>query len=93
MVACDVRARVFSPPSQADVPLPPEKPSVLRAERVEVVNAQGMVRAWLGAQDDGSVVLAMRDQEEKVRVLLIADATDTGVVVTDTMGHIVWHAP
>ena len=64
-----------------------------RAENIELVDRSRVMRAWLGPLDDGAVVLAMRDQTGTIRVVLIADVTDTGVALSNSQGSVIWQAP
>jgi hypothetical protein len=66
---------------------------VVQTESFELVDQNGVVRAWLGPLEDGAVVLAMRDQTETIRVVLIADAAETTVAVSSNEGGVVWRAP
>jgi hypothetical protein len=66
---------------------------LVRTEQIELVDHRGVMRAWLGPLDDGAVVLAMRDQTGAIRVVLLADATDTSVVLSDGHGRVIWQVP
>ena len=72
---------------------PVESLPIVRAESIELVDRGGVMRAWLGPLDDGAVVFAMRDQTGTIRVVLIADATDANVALSNSQGRVVWQAP
>jgi hypothetical protein len=93
MVPASLRPPASPPVRQAD-----NRPAVgsfpiVRAENFELVDQSGVTRAWLGPLDDGAVVLAMRDQTGAIRVVLIADAADTGVALSNHEGSVIWQAP
>ena len=61
----------------------PAMPQVLRAELIELVDAKGAVRAQLKTEDDGAVVLRLRDRNGQVRVKLAADELGSGLLLAD----------
>jgi hypothetical protein len=61
----------------------PTAPQVLRAELIELVDAKGAVRAQLKTEDDGAVVLRLRDRNGHVRVKLAADELGSGLLLAD----------
>ena len=72
--------------------------SVLRAEAIELVDAQGEVRAQLNVEPDGEAVFRLRDEQGAIRVkvgasedgsglLLLKESTEPGVqILTESSG-------
>jgi hypothetical protein len=56
---------------------------VLRAQLIELVDARGIVRGQLKTEDDGEVVLRLRDQRGNIRVKLGAGDTGSGLLLAD----------
>jgi hypothetical protein len=56
---------------------------VLRAERIELVDATGVVRAEIRTEADGATVLRLRDRDGNIRVKLAADAFGSGLLLAD----------
>ncbi len=61
----------------------PATPRVLQAELIELIDAKGAVRAQLQTEDDGAVVLRLRDRNGNVRVKLAADELGSGLLLAD----------
>lgn len=61
----------------------PANPRVLQAELIELIDAKGAVRAQLQTEDDGAVVLRLRDRNGNVRVKLAADELGSGLLLAD----------
>lgn len=58
-------------------------PRVLQAELIELIDAKGAVRAQLQTEDDGAVILRLRDRNGNVRVKLAADELGSGLLLAD----------
>jgi hypothetical protein len=56
---------------------------VLRAQLIELVDSRGVVRGQLKTEDDGEVVLRLRDQRGNIRVKLGAGDTGSGLLLAD----------
>lgn len=56
-------------------------PSVLRAERIELVDGRGQVRAQLNVEPGGQVVFRLRDSAGAVRAKLGADEKGSGLLL------------
>jgi hypothetical protein len=56
---------------------------VLRAQLIELVDSRGLVRGQLKTEDDGEVVLRLRDQRGNIRVKLGAGDTGSGLLLAD----------
>jgi hypothetical protein len=56
---------------------------VLRARAIELVDDRGIVRAQLGVESGGEVVLRLRDASGSIRVKLGASAEGSGLVLLD----------
>ncbi len=61
---------------------------VLRAEKIEMVDGEGKVRAELAIDADGSAGLFLRDREGRVRGCAIHDDARTGFFALDTAGQV-----
>lgn len=61
----------------------PAAQPVLRAQLIELVDARGQVRAQLKTEDNGDVVLRLRDQAGNIRVKLGANALGSGLLLLD----------
>jgi hypothetical protein len=64
---------------------------VLRAERIELVDAAGAVRAELGTEEGGEVVLRLRDERGNIRVKLGAGALGSGLLLADETADVGVH--
>jgi hypothetical protein len=58
-------------------------PQVIRAQSMEIVDAQGRVRFHLAAQPDGEAVFRMRDRTGTIRVKLSASEEGSGFLLLD----------
>jgi hypothetical protein len=58
-------------------------PAVLRAQMLELVDAEGRVRANLKVEDGGEVVFRLRDAEGTIRVKIGAGKDGSGLVLMD----------
>ena len=58
-------------------------PSVLRAQLIELVDAQGQTRAQFKVEPDGTAVFRMRDQKGNIRVKLGAGEDGSGFLLLD----------
>lgn len=58
----------------------------VRAERIELVDARGAVRATLATDQDGQVSVTLADQEGRRRVALVADRTRAGLYFSTASG-------
>jgi len=65
-----------------------EVPDVLRARAVQMVDAEGRVRAELAIDDDGSAGLFVRDEEGRSRAVLVHDAAQSALYLLDEDGTI-----
>lgn len=61
---------------------------VLRARKIEMIDAEGRVRAELAIDADGSAGLFLRDAEGRVRGCAIHDEAQTGFFALDTQGQV-----
>ena len=80
-------------------------PKVVRAQKFEVVDAEGRVRAMLGLLPDGSPSLELSDEQGKTRAAMgttSPETTHTGateqnvefsLVLFDKQGKVLWQAP
>ena len=59
---------------------------VLRTERIELVNIEGEVRAWMGVGEDGNPGLVLHVRNGVKRVVLAVDGDGCGLHVTDRDG-------
>jgi hypothetical protein len=64
---------------------------VLRAQLIELVDARGVVRGQLRTEDDGDVVLRLRDQRGNIRVKLGANEMGSGLLLADDKGDVGVH--
>jgi hypothetical protein len=60
---------------------------VLRARRIEVVDAAGRMRIGLGVRSDGLPGLTLRDAAGRVRVGLVVLPEGTGLNLSDAAGR------
>ena len=60
----------------------------LAAERFELVDAEGRVRAEMAIDDDGSAGFFVRDAEDRVRACLVHDAAQAAMYLFDEAGTI-----
>lgn len=67
--------------AQHNVAAPQEAPEVIRAHTIELLDAQGAVRAQLNVEESGEVIFRMRDQSGNIRVKLGASADGSGLVL------------
>ena len=58
-------------------------PSVLRAQLIELVDAQGITRAQFKVEPSGEAVFRMRDQKGNIRVKLGAAEDGSGFLLLD----------
>ena len=58
-------------------------PSVLRAQKLELVDRGGVVRASLVTYDDGAVVFRLMDEKGTIRVKLGAGKDGSGLVLAN----------
>jgi hypothetical protein len=56
-------------------------PLVLRAQAIELVDAQGQVRAQLNLESSGEVVFRLRDSKGTIRAKFGADTAGSGLVL------------
>jgi hypothetical protein len=61
----------------------PATPQVLRAELIELVDAKGTMRAQLKTEQDGTVILRLRDEDGQIRVKLAADKRGSSLFLAD----------
>ncbi len=61
----------------------PEVAPVVRAQLIELVDKGGQVRAQLKSEDDGEVVLRLRDPKGQIRVKIGAGAHGSGLLLID----------
>ena len=54
---------------------------VLRAQRIELVDERGQIRAQLQVEPDGEAILRIRDPEGNIRVKLGASQSGSGLVL------------
>jgi hypothetical protein len=59
----------------------PEPIEVLRAQRIELVDERGQIRAQLQVEPDGEAILRIRDPEGNIRVKLSASQSGSGLVL------------
>ena len=62
---------------------PASVPEVLRARAIELVDAEGRVRAQLQVEDTGEVVFRLRDASGTIRVKLGAAEDGSGLLLLD----------
>lgn len=55
--------------------------SVLRAEEIELVDAQGQVRAQLNVESNGEAVFRLRDEQGTIRVKVGASEDGSGLLL------------
>lgn len=67
---------------------PDEVPEALRARRVQMVDADGRVRAELAIDDEGAAGLFVRDVDGRPRSLVIHDAAQSGLFLLDDAGTV-----
>ncbi len=68
-------------PLQSASPEPPH--AVLRAQRIELVDERGVVRARLNTEPDGEVVFRLTDQKGEIRVKLGASNDGSGLMMAN----------
>jgi hypothetical protein len=61
----------------------PAAQKVLRAELIELVDAKGTMRAQLKTEQDGTVILRLRDEDGQIRVKLAADKQGSSLFLAD----------
>jgi hypothetical protein len=61
----------------------PEPAAPLRASSLELVDAQGQIRAKLGVEEGGEVVLRLLDEKGDIRVKLGANAQGSGLLLAN----------
>jgi hypothetical protein len=61
----------------------PAAQKVLRAELIELVDAKGTMRAQLKTEQDGTVILRLRDEDGQIRVKLAADKRGSSLFLAD----------
>ena len=59
----------------------PESIEVLRAQRIELVDERGQIRAQLQVEPDGEAILRIRDPEGNIRIKLGASQSGSGLVL------------
>lgn len=57
--------------------------SVVRAERIELIDQKGTVRGQFNVEEDGEVLLRLRDEAGQVRVKLGASGQGSGLLLLD----------
>ena len=60
----------------------------LRSQRIELVDAQGAVRAVLGTDEEGSTGLFIRDPAGAIRLSLTHDASQSALFIHDGEGTV-----
>ena len=65
--------------------------SVLRAEAIELVGAQGQVRAQLDVEPDGEAVFRLRDEQGTIWVRVGASEDGSGLLLLNVVGT--WATP
>jgi hypothetical protein len=58
-------------------------PAALQAQRIELVDNQGVVRAQLTVEESGETVFRMRDAKGEIRVKLGASETGSGLLLNN----------
>lgn len=61
----------------------PQPSTTLRAERLELVDKSGLVRAQLHVEENGEVIFRMRDQQGQIRLKLGASGNGSGLILLD----------
>lgn len=61
----------------------PDAAPVVRAQLIELVDSKGGMRAQFKTEDDGTVVLRLRDQSGRVRVKLAAEDLGSALLLAD----------
>ena len=64
---------------------------VLRAERLELVDAAGTVRAQIKTEAEGTVVFRLRDAAGTIRVKLAADELGSSLLLADDRAEVGVH--
>jgi hypothetical protein len=80
-------------PKPAEAPKAPELPKSYRAERFEVADPAGKVRAWLGSAADGSPQVGVADAEGRPRAVLTVDAKVASVALSDAGAAVTLRTP
>ena len=65
-----------------------QTPEVVRAERFELVDSSGTLRAVLGQDADGATRLRFLDADGTVRLVLALDSEGGGLLMSDKAGRI-----
>lgn len=66
----------------------PPREDVITAERFELVDGEGRVRAEMAIDEDGSAGFFVRDAEYGMRAALVHDASQTGLFLLDAEGTV-----
>jgi hypothetical protein len=64
-----------------------DAPSVLRAEKIELVDERGIVRARLNTESNGEVMLRLMDQQGEIRVKLGASSDGSGLILMNDLAQ------
>lgn len=64
---------------------------VVRTERLELVDTGGVVRAEFKTEDDGTVILLLRDAAGTIRVKLAADERGSSLLLADNRAEVGVH--
>jgi hypothetical protein len=62
-------------------------PSVLRAQRIELVDERGIVRARLNTESNGEVMLRLMNQQGEIRVKLGASSEGSGLILMNDLAQ------
>jgi hypothetical protein len=62
-------------------------PSVLRAQRIELVDERGIVRARLNTESNGEVMLRLMNQQGEIRVKLGASGEGSGLILMNDLAQ------
>jgi hypothetical protein len=81
MVACAVALFARCAPAGSAQQEP--APAMLRAQRIELVDEHGVVRARLNTEDDGTVMFRLFDSKGDIRVKLGASQNGSGLILAN----------
>jgi hypothetical protein len=65
-----------------------DRPTSVRSQRIELVDAQGSVRAYLGTDEDGATGLFIRDPKGSLRLSLAHGSSQSALFVHDAEGTV-----
>ena len=65
----------------------PDAPPVLRVQKIELVDEQGVVRARLNTESNGEVMLQLMDQRGEIRVKLGASSEGSGLILMNDLAQ------